>query len=46
MQVWDWQEERWFVVASHLRMAMSKHKGGAIGWKGYWTYFFGTSSLL
>ena len=37
MQVWDWQKKRWFMVASHMRMAVSKHKGGAIGWKGYST---------
>lgn len=33
--VWDWQKKRWFMVASHMRMAVSKHKGGAIGWKGW-----------
>jgi len=33
--VWDWQKDRWFMVASHLRMAVSKHKGGARGWKGW-----------
>ena len=31
--VWDWQKKRWFMVASHMRMAMSKHRGGARGWK-------------
>ena len=37
MQVWDWQKDRWFMVGSHMRMAASKHKGGAFGWRGYCT---------
>ena len=32
--VWDWQQERWFMVTSHLRGAVSYHKGAtAQSWR-------------
>ena len=32
-QVWDWQKQRWFMLGSFFRMAISTDKGGARGWK-------------
>ena len=32
--VWDWQAGRWFMVTSHMRGAVSYHKGAAAeSWK-------------
>ena len=32
--VWDWQSRRWFMVTSHMRGAVSYHRGAAgVTWK-------------